>query len=413
MPVGIVDTFAATCQEWAEPPPGGLKGRAVADHVWAILAAAGRGNRFGASEPKQFLAAGGATLLERAAGTFLDHPAVEGVVLVLPADRVEKGQGIPDEWKNRSGVRVVAGGSFRAESVRRGLQALPPECDLVLVHDAARPCASASLLTRVIDAAWRDGACVPVVPVVDAVCEVDGKGLRVRGVDRQHLRLSQTPQGFRREVLEHAYHKAGGSLEEVPDEGALVAAAGDVVVTVPGEPDNIKVTVPRDLKRAGLLIPRVGHGYDVHRLGPDRKLILGGVEIPHPAGLIGHSDGDVVLHALADAVLGAACGGDIGRHFPDDDPAFKDADSLDLLRRVVGHVRGNGWRVVSADLTVVAQQPRLAAHLPGMEGNIAGALGVEPGCVNVKATTEEGLGFTGTGQGIAAHAVAVLLPRVS
>jgi 2-C-methyl-D-erythritol 2,4-cyclodiphosphate synthase len=194
------------------------------------------------------------------------------------------------------------------------------------------------------------------------------------------------------------------------DDAALVEASSQRVTVVAGEEENIKVTVPGDLVRLGLLAPRVGHGYDVHRLEPGRKLILGGVEIEHDRGLLGHSDGDAALHALCDALLGAAGLPDIGRQFPDTDPKYAGVASLDLLREAAALVRRAGWRASSADLTLVAERPRLAGHLPRMAKGIAKVLEVEPEAVGVKATTEEGLGFTGQGEGIAAHAMVVLVP---
>jgi len=264
---------------------------------------------------------------------------------------------------------------------------------------------------RVVEAARRDGAAVPVLPVRETVKEVDGSGRVVRTVSRNPLRLVQTPQGFRREVLWRAYAWAEQNNDpDFTDDAALVEASGQSVSVVAGDEENVKVTLPGDLIRLGLLVPRVGHGYDVHRLEAGRRLMLGGVEIEHDYGLLGHSDGDAALHALCDALLGAAGLPDIGQQFPDTDPQYKDADSLKLLARVVTLVRDAGWRASSADLTLVAERPRLADHLPRMAEKISQVLSVQPESIGLKATTEEGLGLAAGKEGIAAHAMVVLVP---
>jgi 2-C-methyl-D-erythritol 4-phosphate cytidylyltransferase/2-C-methyl-D-erythritol 2,4-cyclodiphosphate synthase len=264
---------------------------------------------------------------------------------------------------------------------------------------------------RVVEAARRDGAAVPVLPVRDTVKEVDGYGRVVRTVSRKPLRLVQTPQGFRAEVLRRAYAWAEqNGNPDFTDDAALVEASGRSVSVVEGDEENVKVTVPGDLIRLGLLVPRVGHGYDAHRLEAGRRLMLGGVEIEHHRGLVGHSDGDAALHALCDALLGAAGLPDIGQQFPDTDPQYQGADSLELLARVVILVRDAGWRTSSADLTLVAEEPKLADYLPRMAEKISQVLGVQPESIGLKATTEEGLGLTGSNEGIAAHAMVVLVP---
>jgi 2-C-methyl-D-erythritol 4-phosphate cytidylyltransferase/2-C-methyl-D-erythritol 2,4-cyclodiphosphate synthase len=251
-----------------------------------------------------------------------------------------------------------------------------------------------------------------VTPAVETVKEVAPDGRVVRTLARERLVMAQTPQGFRRKVLEDAYRWAASrdAQDAFPDDAALVEAAGHPVHAVDGEPGNLKVTVPGDLVRLGLGVPRVGFGYDVHRLEAGRPLVLGGVSIPHERGLQGHSDADVLLHALADAMLGAAGLGDLGRHFPDDDPGYAGADSLALLAEVVRRVAQAGYRATSCDATLVAQEPRLQPFIPGMIQKVAAVLEVEPGAVGIKATTEEGLGFTGGGAGMAAYAVVVLAP---
>ncbi len=368
------------------------------------MAAAGGGVRFGAAGGKQFVKIQGISLLERTLRALEGCAGLGGLVVVVPADRVA---GIGE----RPGLRAVAGGERRVDSVRAGFAALPDDCDLVLVHDGVRPGVTSDLVGRVAAAAQSLGACVPVLEIQDTVKEVGGDGRVVRTLERGTLRRVQTPQGFRREVLQQAYAWADrNGSPDFSDEAALVEASGQAVFTVAGEEENVKVTLPGDLIRLGLLVPRVGHGYDAHRLEPGRKLVLGGVEIEHDRGLSGHSDGDAALHALCDALLGAAGLPDIGHQFPDTDPKYQGAFSLGLLRQVVSKVRQAGWRPSSADLTLVAERPRLSGHLPKMAGKISQVLGVHPEAVGLKATTEEGLGFTGQKQGIAAHAMVVLIP---
>jgi 2-C-methyl-D-erythritol 4-phosphate cytidylyltransferase/2-C-methyl-D-erythritol 2,4-cyclodiphosphate synthase len=373
-------------------------------NIWAIVAAAGAGARFGAAGGKQFVQIQGISLLERTLRSLEKCADLQGMVVVVPPEEVS---GI----QSRPGQRVVAGGERRIDSVRAGLAEVPDDCDLVLVHDGVRPGINPELVGRVVEAALSYGAAVPVLPVRDTVKEVDGAGRVVHTISREPLRLVQTPQGFRREVLRQAYAWAEqNGNPDFTDDAALVEASGQSVSVVAGDEENVKVTLPGDLIRLGLLVPRVGHGYDVHRLEAGRRLMLGGVEIEHDRGLVGHSDGDVALHALGDALLGAAGLPDIGQQFPDSDPQYKNADSLELLARVVVLVLDAGWRAGSADLTLVAEKPKLADHLPRMAERIATVLGVETESVGLKATTEEGLGFTAQKEGIAAHAMVVLVP---
>jgi len=256
------------------------------------------------------------------------------------------------------------------------------------------------------------------VPVADTLKAVDGNGRIRHTVPRDGLWRAQTPQAFRLDLLERAYRHADRHGVRGTDEAALFEEAGLEVRVVESGETNIKITRPEDLTMAQALLRirhgreplafRVGHGFDAHRFEPGRKLILGGVEIPHTAGLLGHSDADALTHALCDAILGAAGLGDIGRHFPDTDPAYKGADSIGLLRQVMARLRPPGLRLVNADITVVAQRPRLAAHLDAMRETIAAACGVDQQAVNIKATTTEKMGYTGREEGISCHAVALL-----
>jgi 2-C-methyl-D-erythritol 4-phosphate cytidylyltransferase len=255
--------------------------------IWAIVAAAGSGARFGAAGGKQFVQIQGISLLERTLRSLEKCADLQGIVVAVPPERV-------GDTKSRPGVRVVVGGERRIDSVAAGLAEIPDDCDLVLVHDGVRPGITPELVARVVEAALRHGASVPVLPVKETVKEVNDSGRVIRTIERKPLRMVQTPQGFRREVLKQAYTWAGqNGNPDFTDDAALVEASGQAVGVVAGEEENVKVTVPGDLIRLGLLVPRVGHGYDVHRLEVGRKLMLGGVEIEHDRGLLGHSDGDV------------------------------------------------------------------------------------------------------------------------
>lgn len=396
----------------------------------AIVAAAGSGRRMGAGISKVFLPLAGRPLLLHTLETLTASPCLEGVVVVVRAEdvplcrRLVRGAGLGKV------EAVVAGGAERQDSVARGLLALGEGADVVAVHDGARPLCSPALVEATVAAARRTGAALAAVPVKDTIKVVDADGRVVSTPDRRGLFAAQTPQAFRLEVLREAFAAASARGWRATDEAALVEALGRPVAVVPGEEANLKVTTPMDLAlaeeilrarrgEAGSDAPpalaglRVGHGYDVHPLVPGRRLVLGGVEIPHEVGLAGHSDADAVVHALIDALLGAAGLGDIGAWFPDDDARFCGADSLELLREVAAHLRGLGWRVLNCDVTVIAERPRLSPHREAMRRRLAEGLGVSPHRVGVKATTTEGLGFAGRGEGIAAHAVALLAREVS
>ncbi|HUU04013.1 MAG TPA: 2-C-methyl-D-erythritol 4-phosphate cytidylyltransferase [Myxococcota bacterium] len=388
-----------------------MKEKSKRPGCFAIVPAAGRGLRFGGRLPKQFAPVCGSTILTRTLRALWSTGLLDGMVVVVPAEAAGSDEILPGDMRGRDDILVTAGGMRRCDSVKAGLDRLPAGCELVLVHDGARPRVSAALVERVITGALQYGACVPVLPAAETLKQVDHNGKVEATLDRSRVRLAQTPQGFAREILAEAYRRVGTNDQGVDftDDAALVEQAGYPVSTVAGEPGNIKLTRPSDLAGLGLMIPRVGLGYDVHRFGPGRKLLLGGVEVAHPQGLLGHSDGDVALHALIDALLGAAARGDIGRLFPDDDPAYLGADSIDLLQKTLSVIGRAGFTVCSADITIVAQAPRLKDYLPRMAERVSEALGLDPGQVGVKATTEEGLGFTGRQEGIAAHALAVLV----
>jgi 2-C-methyl-D-erythritol 4-phosphate cytidylyltransferase/2-C-methyl-D-erythritol 2,4-cyclodiphosphate synthase len=383
---------------------------------FAVVPAAGVGTRMGADRPKQYLPLGDGTILERAVSTLLDCPWLERVVVVIAP-----GDPIAGNLPGLSHPRVLVapvGAATRRTSVLGGLSVLAQQCgvgpdDWVWVHDAARPALDRASLERLLRAldAERVGALL-ALPIADTV-KREGNGRALQTVPREGLWIAQTPQVFPFEMLRHALERH----RDVTDEASAIEATGRLPVLVPGSRRNMKVTTMDDLQTLRMLLGtapapapelRVGQGWDVHALVPGRPLVIGGVVIPWERGLLGHSDADVLLHAVTDAVLGGAGLGDIGRHFPDTDPAFAGANSRVLLREAAARVRAAGWIPVNVDATVIAQAPKLAAHLPSMAAAIADALGLEAHRVNVKAKTAERLGFIGRAEGISAEAVVLL-----
>ncbi|HMA58169.1 MAG TPA: 2-C-methyl-D-erythritol 2,4-cyclodiphosphate synthase, partial [Pseudolabrys sp.] len=310
----------------------------------------------------------------------------------------------------------VFGGATRQASVRAGLEALLPRSpDIVLVHDAARPFASADLITRAIAAAEKTGAAIPVLPVTDTVKRVGPAGTVEATIDRGPLRLVQTPQAFAFDALIDAHRRAAAQgRDDFTDDAALAEWAGMTVSVFAGEPGNIKLTTPDDFARAEAMQSaalgdvRTGSGLDVHAFGPGDHVTLGGIRIAHPKGLTGHSDADVALHALTDAILGALAEGDIGAHFPPSDPQWRGASSDRFLVFAVDRVRARRGRIAHLDLTIVCEAPRIGQHRDAMRANIARLAGIGIERVGVKATTSEKLGFTGRGEGIAAYATATI-----
>ncbi|MGE0416551.1 MAG: bifunctional 2-C-methyl-D-erythritol 4-phosphate cytidylyltransferase/2-C-methyl-D-erythritol 2,4-cyclodiphosphate synthase [Acetobacteraceae bacterium] len=373
--------------------------------IAAVLVAAGSGSRFGAETPKQFLSIGGRPVIRHAA----ERLAAQ-VDLLQP---VGDAAAIDPALGDVPHLPTVSGGVTRQDSVRNGLEALAPHMpDIVLVHDAARPNFPPSTIPDLLAALRTAPGAIPAAPVADTLKRVDN-GAIVATVPRDGLFRAQTPQAFRFAVL-LAAHRAG--LTGATDDASLLEAAGQEVVIVPGAEDNIKLTYPEDLLRleramSPALLPRVGTGFDVHVLAEDRKLILCGVEVPHDKGLAGHSDADVGIHALCDAIYGALAEGDIGRHFPPSQATWKDADSARFLAHAAERIAARGGRLANADVTLICERPKIAPHAAAMMARLAAILGVDPGRISVKATTTEKLGFTGRGEGIAAQAVAtVLLP---
>lgn len=379
--------------------------------VTAIIVAGGRGQRLGADQPKQLLDLGGRSMLQHSVDAFDAHPSVREIIVVLPRD-VQESVTI----RTDAALRLATGGVRRQDSVASGLAAASPEAGIVLVHDAARPFVTGGVITRVIEAADTYGAALPARRASDTVKRAAPAGGQViETIPRETIWLAQTPQGFRRDVLADAIGKNGGA--DATDEAMMAERAGYPVHLVEGDEDNLKITTLQDLESArARLRPgvsnraefRVGNGYDLHRLVEARALVLAGIEIPFEKGPLGHSDGDVICHALCDALFGAAAMGDIGRHFPNTDPAWKDAPGLDLLQRAAAIIREGGWRPSSVDCTVILEKPKLAPFVEPIRQQVAMSLGLDAGAVSIKAKTNEGVDAVGRGEAIAAHAVAVL-----
>lgn len=396
--------------------------------TYALIPAAGRGARFstdstGDGGNKVFAPLRGRPLLRWTAEAFAKHPGIDGLIVVTGARDVARCREALAGLDKL--MAVVSGGATRQESVGVGLFALgaAPD-DLILVHDGARPLVTAATIDRCLAGARENGSAVAALPVHDTIKRVGEAQVVAGTVDRQGLWAVQTPQAFRSQTLLNAHVHARETGFSGTDEASLVEHLGDVPVhLVPGDPENIKVTRPEDLAIMDAILgqkmstsapqTRIGFGYDIHRLAPGRRLVLGGVEIADPQGrgLDGHSDADVLLHALCDALLGAAGLPDIGTLFPNTDPAYAGIASTRLLEDVVKRLHDSGFRVGNVDMTVIAEAPQIMPHVPRMREIISRLLGLEPSQVGIKATTNEGLGALGRGQGIAAHAVAGVTSR--
>ncbi len=389
----------------------------MAEKILALVPAAGSGRRMGGPQAKQFLALAGRPILSHTLAVIEAAKEVVGsVVVARAADQDRVWQECVRPYGLGKVQRVVAGGARRQDSVAAGLAVCRQlGADLVVVHDGVRPLAGPELFAHVIAAARRWGAAICALPAAETIKQVDQRGVVLSTVERSRLWLVQTPQAFETGLLWRAFEQAAAQGWQATDEAGLVEKLGQEVRVVPGSGHNLKITTPQDLALAGRWLggaaPLMGQGLDVHRLVPGRPLVLGGVTIEHDKGLWGHSDADVVCHALMDALLAAAGLGDIGQHFPDSDPAYKDISSLTLLAEVMALLSQRGLRPAQASVTLVAQAPRLAPHMEAMRRNLSQALDLDPGLVNLAATTSEGLGFTGRGEGIAALALASLRPR--
>ena len=375
----------------------------------ALIVAAGRGQRAGKGLPKQYRPIAGRPMLRHSLETFVRHAAVTAVCVVIdPDDRTFYDEAARDLEL----LEPVAGGATRQDSVRRGLESLAELApERVLIHDGARPFADAALIDRVLAALDRAAGALPAIPVADTLKR--GTDGRVHStVDRANLWRAQTPQGFRFADILAAHRAAIG--QDLTDDAAVAERGGLAVALVEGDERNIKLTTVDDFARAEILASaalgdvRVGTGFDVHRFGPGDHVWLCGIRLEHTQGLMGHSDADVALHAITDAVLGALAAGDIGQHFPPSDPRWRGADSSNFLRQAAAMVVARGGRIAHVDVTIICERPKVGPHRAAMGARLAEILGIEGPRCSIKATTTEGLGFTGRGEGIAAQASVTL-----
>jgi 2-C-methyl-D-erythritol 4-phosphate cytidylyltransferase / 2-C-methyl-D-erythritol 2,4-cyclodiphosphate synthase len=384
----------------------------------ALIVAAGRGMRAGAGDaPKQYQSIGGQPVLAHTVEAFVKNDAVGFIQVVIGGSDAAQYHAVAPHSQRL--LPPVVGGSTRQQSVLAGLNALAAHAPInVLIHDAARPFVSAELIGRVTHALSEEDAVVPALPVTATLKDVDPAGIVDATVPRDGLQMAETPQGFRFATILAAHLKASGERRDFTDDAAVAEWAGVPVRVVPGDPTNVKLTTASDIAaadrrlraEAALVVgeTRVGVGYDIHPLGAGTQVTLGGVAIPHERGLIGHSDADVGLHALTDAVLGALADGDIGMHFPPSDPKWKGASSDRFLQDAARRVAARGGRIVHLDLVIIAETPKIGPHRDAMRRRISEICGISIDRVGVKATTNEGLGFIGRGEGIAAHASATI-----
>lgn len=390
----------------------------------ALVVAAGRGTRAGGERPKQYQPLGRASVLAHTIAALAGTGRIGRLVVVIHPDDAQLFRAevpLPADVP----VAVVAGGASRAASVQAGLAALADRADYVLVHDGARPLVTGAVVARVLSALQSDRGAAPALRVTDALWS-GSAGLVTGTRDRDGLWRAQTPQGFplRRLAAAHA-DLAGNTGPEPADDVEVARAVGLDVAIVEGDEDNIKITTPADFPRAAAILARragsgpdpqaamdirLGNGFDVHRFGPGDGVVLCGVRVPHAAGLEGHSDADVGLHAITDAIYGALAEGDIGQHFPPSDPQWKGADSTLFLRHAADRARDRGFRIANIDCTLICERPKIGPHAAAMRSVIAELLGLAADRVSVKATTSERLGFTGRGEGIAALATVALVP---
>lgn len=390
-----------------------------------VIVGAGSGTRLGGVD-KAFMLLGRRALIGHSVDAFESVNEVDEIVLVVGAHRIADARRLASARRWRKVVAVVAGGDTRQESVIAGISALG-ECEWIAIHDAARPLVTGEIIRSGLASARNHGAAVAAIPVRDTIKRSLGEPALIEGtVDRTGLWAAQTPQVFRASVLSEAYQRVGDRASAYTDDAGIVEASGFPVAIFPGSVGNLKVTLQDDLPVATALLRargtgrvsrarelarpslRVGTGYDIHRLDAGRTFILGGVVIPHTTGFVGHSDGDVLVHAIIDALLGAAGLGDIGTHFPPQDEAFRGANSMELLRRAVQLAAASNLSPHQVDATVICENPRLAMHIPEMRRSVASCLGIEVEAVNIKAKTNEGLDAVGEGRAVAVHALVTL-----
>ncbi len=372
--------------------------------VCALIVAAGRGTRAGGARPKQWQTLAGKRVIDHTIAAFASHEQVSGIAIVLHPDDMHEAA----EFELR-GIKVTRGGAERSDSVRAGLRALP-ECDVVLIHDAARPCVRATVISDVIAALNANKGAAPGLAITDALWTGDNN--TVTGTkDRNGLFAAQTPQGFRFDEISAAHKSYTGVAA---DDVAVARAAGISVAITAGDADNIKITTPADFTRAARILEknmdiRTGNGFDVHAFGDGDHVMLCGVKIPHDHGLVGHSDADVGLHTITDAIYGALAAGDIGTHFPPSDPQWKGAESHIFLRHAAQMARDRGFTLTHVDCTLICEHPKVGPHAATMRAAVAEMIAIDIDRISVKATTSERLGFTGRGEGIACMATATLV----
>ncbi len=389
----------------------------------AIIPAGGVGQRMGLDMPKQYYGLLGVPILVHTLRAFEATSEIDGVIVVVPKDHLQATEALVASYGLAKVEQVVVGGRLRQDSVAKGLAALPGETEFVVVHDGARPLVTPELIRRCLQGAREKGAAMAAIAVKDTLKDVEASGVIRATVDRSTLWQAQTPQVMRAGILRRAMAGVGQGFIGT-DEAAFLEAIGEKMVVVEGSERNIKITRPEDLQIAAALLgsdngtdamdnknrrERIGHGYDAHTLVAGRDLVLGGVIIDHERGLLGHSDADVLSHALCDAILGALGLGDIGQHFPDSDPAYKGISSLRLLEHVMALASKEGYQLGNGDVTVIAQRPKLSPYWLAMKENLCRACGVEGSQINLKGTTTEKMGFAGRGEGIAAHAVVLMV----
>jgi len=390
----------------------------------AIIPAAGIGKRMGLPMPKQCYELGGKPILAHTLQRIGQADSIGSIILVVPADHKDWAERLVQEYQLAKVTQIIAGGELRQDSVQAGLAALPETVELVLVHDGVRPFVELPVIENCLAEAQRSGAAMVAVPVKDTLKAVSSDGIIEQTVDRSRVWQAQTPQAAKVSLLKKAYEEAAKQKDFIAtDEAALLERINIPVKVVEGSEKNIKITGPEDLILARAIFMesqidktvqqngnnfRSGCGYDAHRLVSDRPLVLGGVTVPHDKGLEGHSDADVLTHALCDAILGAAGLGDIGQHFPDTDQQFKGINSLKILEQVAALATDKGMVLQNGDITIVAQKPKLSPYFATMQNNLAAACGTDSDTINIKATTTEGMGFAGREEGMEAHAVVLL-----
>jgi len=375
-----------------------------------VIVAAGRGQRFGGDGPKQYQVLAGEPLLRRTLRAFMSHPGVHTVLTVIHGDDeqlfAETLQGLDHQGKLKP---AVIGGAARQDSVRNGLEALAADApEVVLIHDGARPMIDHATIDAVLAGLDQAEGVIPGLPVVDTLKRVDRNQSIGATVDRASLVRAQTPQGFRFATILDAHRRAAGL--DLTDDAAVAEHFGHKVISVPGSEANIKVTTMDDLMRLNTLLSetRIGQGFDVHKFGPGDGVWLCGIKVPHTHGLEGHSDADVALHAATDAILGAISDGDIGQHFPPSDPSYRGVSSDRFIKHAYDRMRVRGGTLVHLDITIICERPKVGPHRTKLVARVAEILGVDASRISVKATTTEGLGFTGRQEGIAAQAVATV-----